>query len=297
MTSTTILLYNTHLFADTVPTLRTILDDDDRTDAMVRTILERQPDIVALCEVWADRRAARVAEALSGSYRSHFRPTTSSGFVMSSGLLLLSRLPIHRVSFTHYYDSAGSRSADMGYITAELSTPEGDGLLCRLILSHDQATFDNDIERYAAIRTQNRAKIQSTVSEFPRDDVPLIVTGDLNVIAETHGHPTDEYRKMCDQYGRLGLVDMYRALYPNPERDPAQWGLTYSGSTNPLLEAFDGVEMARSEQRLDYFWVSASTRSGWQKCAVEPSAYQYQRADGDTWPASDHYPLEATLTL
>ena len=81
------------------------------------------------------------------------------------------------------------------------------------------------------------------------------------------------------------------------------------------------LEMARSRERLDYFFVSESLREGWEQCAIEDQAYTYARPAGGPmwtadnrprynrdklrypsdltaeWPASDHYPLEATLRL
>ncbi len=294
---TTILLYNTHLFIETHPVLRTILDDDERTDAIVRSILGRQPEIVALCEVWADARATRVTRALERDYPYHFRPESRKGFVLSSGLLLLSRLPIRHAEFTPYHDLVDDHRADNGFISAAISRSDADELACRLILTHDQPTFDDDIERYAAIRTQNRARILCNAKEFSSDEVALIVVGDLNVIGESAGYSTAEYESMCEQYQSLDLVDMYRVMYPNPELDRTRWGLTYSGSGNPLIEAFDGKEMAQSEERLDYVWVSASTQSRWRKCAVERHAYEYHHSETEVWPASDHYPLEATLAL
>ncbi len=241
--TTTILFYNTHLFLDTHPVRRTILDDDERMDAIVSSILRRRPEIVALCEVWADARDSRVVRGLERDYPFHFRPETRAGFVLSSGLLLMSRLPIRQAEFTPYYDSADSHRPNMGFITAAISRPDADGLACRLIVTHDQATFDNDIERYAKIRTRNRTLIVRKASEFSSDQVPLIVVGDLNVIGES-----SEYESMREQYQGLDLVDMW-AMYPNRELDGTpQWGLTYSGSTNPLIEAFDGKEMAQSSE-------------------------------------------------
>ena len=294
---TTILVYNTHLFIETRPVLRTILDDEERTEAIVAAIVDRQPGIVALCEVWADTWATRMVAALERYYPFHFRPVSREGFALSSGLLLLSQLPIRQAQFNPYYDTVDTHRADMGFITAAISRRDSHELTCRLILTHDKATFDDDIERYAAIRTHNRARILAIANEFSSDEVPLIVVGDLNVIGESGGDSTAEYQSMCEQYQSLGLMDMYRTMYPNPQLDQTLWGLTYSGSLNPLLEAFDGKKMARSEERLDYVWVSASTQPGWSKCAVERHAYEYHPCGTEVWPASDHYPLEATLEL
>ena len=291
--TTTILFYNTHLFLDTHPVRRTILDDEERTDAIVSTILRRRPDIVALCEVWADARASRVIRGLERDYPFHFRPETRAGFVLSSGLLLMSRLPIRKAEFTPYYDSPDHRRADMGFVTAALSRPDTEQLACRLIMTHDQATFDFDVERYAKIRSQNRTRIIHRANEFPADGVPLIVTGDLNVIGESA-----EYEAMREHYEGLDLVDMWTTHHGRSQSAATpQEGLTFSGSANPLIEAFDGKEMAQSEERLDYVWVSASTRPDWRKCAVERHAYEYRHSATEIWPASDHYPLEATLEL
>lgn len=298
MEKTTILFYNTHLFLNLDKATRRIVDDEVRTQAIVRTIIERRPAVAALCEVWADVRAERVLEGLCERYRYHFRPTTRRGFFMSSGLLLASRHPIAHADFTPYYEEDdATHRADMGFVTAEIAGPDDGALRCRLVLTHNQATFDNDVARYAVVRDRNLSKVLERIEATPADGVPWIITGDLNVIAETDGRPTEEYRRVCERFRGYRLLDMYRNLHPDPEGCVAHRGLTYDGATNPLLDAFDGAEMARSRERLDYFWVSESSREGWGQCAIEDEAYTYVRPTGAIWPASDHYPLEATLML
>ncbi len=298
MEKTTILFYNTHLFLDLDRATRRIVDDEVRTESIVRSIIERQPGVAALCEVWADARVERVLEGLREHYRYHFRPTTRRGFFMSSGLLLASRWPIAHADFTPYYEEDDeAHRADMGFVTAEIARPDESALACRLVLTHNQATFDNDIARYAVVRDRNLSKVLERIEATPADGVPWIITGDLNVIAETDGRPTEEYRHLCDRLGGHKLLDMYRTLHPDPEDHIAHRGLTYDGATNPLLDVFDGAAIARSRERLDYFWVSESSREGWEQCAIEGDAYTYVRPTGVTWPASDHYPLEATLML
>ena len=60
MEKATLLFYNTHLFLDLDRATRRIVDDEERTQAIVQTIIERQPAVAGLCEVWADARAERV---------------------------------------------------------------------------------------------------------------------------------------------------------------------------------------------------------------------------------------------
>jgi len=240
----------------------------------------------------------RVLEGLREHYRHHFRPATRRGFFMSSGLLLASRWPIAHADFTPYYEEGdAAHRVDMGFVLAEIARPNESALACRLVLTHNQPTFDNDVARYAVVRERNMSKVLERIEATPADGVPWIITGDLNVIAEADGRPTEEYRRLCDRLGGHRLVDMYRTLHPGPEAHVAHRGLTYDGATNPLIDAFDGAEMARSRERIDYFWVSESSREGWQQCAIEDEAYTYVRPTGGTWPASDHYPLEATLML
>jgi len=298
MEKTAILFYNTHLFLDLDRATRRIVDDEVRTAAIVRSIIERRPAVAALCEVWADARVERVLEGLREHYRHHFRPATRRGFFMSSGLLLASRWPIAHADFTPYYEEgdAGHR-ADMGFILAEIARPDESALACRLVLTHNQPTFDNDVARYTVVRERNMSKVLERIEATPADGVPWIITGDLNVIAEAAGRPTEEYRRLCDRLGGHRLLDMYRTLHPGPEAHVAHRGLTYDGATNPLIDAFDGAEMAGSRERIDYFWVSESSREGWQQCVIEDEVYTYVRPTGGTWPASEHYPLEATLML
>jgi exonuclease III len=298
MEKTAILFYNTHLFLDLDRPARRIVDDEVRTAAIVRSIIERRPAVAALCEVWADARVERVLEGLREHYRHHFRPATRAGFFMSSGLLLASRWPIAHADFTPYNEEGdAAHRVDMGFVLAEIARPNESALACRLVLTHNQPTFDNDVARYAVVRERNMSKVLERIEATPADGVPWIITGDLNVIAEADGRPTDEYRRLCDRLGGHRLLDMYRTLHPDPEAHVAHRGLTYDGATNPLIDAFDGAEMAGSRERIDYFWVSESSREGWQQCAIEDEAYTYVRPTGGTWPASDHYPLEATLML
>ena len=62
MEKATLLFYNTHLFLDLDRATRRIVDDEERTQAIVQTITERRPAVAGLCEVWADARAERVLE-------------------------------------------------------------------------------------------------------------------------------------------------------------------------------------------------------------------------------------------
>ena len=48
MEKTTILFYNTHLFLDLDRATRRIVDDEVRTESIVRSIIERQPGVAAL---------------------------------------------------------------------------------------------------------------------------------------------------------------------------------------------------------------------------------------------------------
>ena len=57
MEKATLLFYNTHLFLDLDRPTRQIVDDEERTQAIVQTINERRPAVAGLCEVWADARA------------------------------------------------------------------------------------------------------------------------------------------------------------------------------------------------------------------------------------------------
>ncbi|MCZ6838636.1 MAG: hypothetical protein O7G13_05110, partial [Alphaproteobacteria bacterium] len=56
MEKATLLFYNTHLFLDLDRPTRRIVDDEERTQAIVQTITERRPAVAGLCEVWADAR-------------------------------------------------------------------------------------------------------------------------------------------------------------------------------------------------------------------------------------------------
>src|SRR5690606_17454908 len=116
-----------------------------------------------------------------------------SRLLASSGLFVASRLPLVDRSFTPYAHASGSeRFARKGILHVRLGGPGG-GI--ELFATHLQAHPEG-----AAVRRKQLAQARAFVERRVGIECahPILLGGDLNVIGEHPGGPTEEYREMRD---------------------------------------------------------------------------------------------------
>ena len=151
-----------------------------RMPKVAELVRKRQPDIVALQEIWS---GLDLDSGLFGPYRSAFAPRF--GTAPRGGLAVLvapaSRWQVSEVHFETYHASApwyriheGDGIGGKGILAVELRR-DGERLL--VLNTHLQAEYAQ--RRYAAVR---RAQLEQLGSYVARagDVAPILIAGDLN---------------------------------------------------------------------------------------------------------------------
>jgi hypothetical protein len=127
-----------------------------------------------------------------------------------------------------------------------------------------------------------------------------VLTGDLNIIGESNGYKTSEYRQCKAVMENVGLVDLFEKLcLPTPLNEDKN--CTLQGVNNPLISYFDGPDANAWMERLDYFFVSDALASNGADARLLNQQFVYSPSDNDRFPAecptSDHYAIYAKVVV
>jgi len=302
-TTISLISYNTHLFVGTPPAVFKSCDDELRRnaicDALIKLGSQGYADVVALCEVWADETFSYMANAIENPFRHSYRPISGGAFETSSGLALFSKYPIIKPSFTSFQDSKGWDSAsDKGFIMATIANQAGTPMF-KLITTHTQASYGDDLSPYEQVRANQLKQIMRAMHGAP-SGTKWVLTGDLNIIGESNGYKTSEYRQCKAVMENVGLVDLFANLYPPTPLNKGQ-NCTLQGVNNPLISYFDGPDANAWMERLDYFFVSNALASSGADAKLLNRQFVYSPSDSDKFPAacptSDHYAIYAKVVV
>ena len=108
--SAAILLYNTHLFGDTLPIMseKHTHEDKFRAFAIADAVEATDADVVLLTEVWDKNLAKIILAQTADHYPNSYLPEQRNIFGFGSGLLILSKFAIIDPSTTKYSWLIGS---------------------------------------------------------------------------------------------------------------------------------------------------------------------------------------------
>jgi endonuclease/exonuclease/phosphatase family metal-dependent hydrolase len=191
-------------------------------DGRLHRIGEQLPllgaDVAALQEVWTPKARRQLAAAAHRAGYPHVWHNRAS--LRSSGLMLLSRLPLHQPRFRrfalgglpqrlHHGDFYGGK----GFVLVELATPEH---TLSLINTHLVARYQ-DREGPDEYRGHRAAQVVEIAAAVNRRPEPVVALGDFNI---REGQP--EYRVLL---GLTGLRDAAADLdrrQPTVARDRAE---------------------------------------------------------------------------
>jgi exonuclease III len=331
--SLSILVYNTHLFGETLVTgaIGISHQDNRRAEIIATKINSSGADIVGLVEVWDDKVHDIIINAVRGVYpysydqgRNDVNLWPWSLQLTGHGLLLLSKYPLSETDFVEYKDRNGEDAVSRkGIITAKAELPNpsagGSPIKVRFFLTHTQAgeTPEDKENRKKNIR-QLQEFIQPNGNVKRNDkDIPIFCLGDFNVIAECFGtgspneeckepgQKTSEYQQMLSilqEEEKVGLTDFYRELHSNFNEYP---GYTYlsegEDQPNKLITRFARKDAkSKVHQRLDYIFYSQKGSA----IKVTPTeakvleGYTYSDSNsGEEMDLSDHEPLWGKFDL
>ncbi|MEO7730771.1 MAG: endonuclease/exonuclease/phosphatase family protein [Kofleriaceae bacterium] len=293
MSSLQALQYNVHLFEGTVVEAKplpppTVYEDAERALAIIGELLASGADLIGLTEVWANATKLQFIDGLKSSYLHSYWDGNDNKLQLGSGLLLLSKYPLSSMAFSEFANLTGVDAlSQKGFITAMVATPSP----LFVVLTHTQSG-ETDDDRDA--RQLNLAQLAKEIPHTRPPDVPTLLMGDLNVIAETtSGQPCPQYESLLAYFHSFSVTDVYRTLHPDASQDP---GYTYDAVDNRLIAIFAPTDTEQGlRQRLDYLFAAGLTA---RSAAQLSTTYQYQDSQtGEMMDLSDHYPLLCSFTL
>ncbi len=312
---TNLLLYNAHLFGDNPSWGNALTNfvtgrpqkhfDNERLSALVITLRTfgqggKAPDVIGLCEIWDNRYASFIDRNLKALYQYSYRPRIKPGtsrerIVLGPGLMLLTKLRIIQKSWTPFHNTNSLDSlSQKGFLHVRLAANKKRRV--NVILTHLQSGMTKeDIDTRLLQLGQLREFIEKRLSVT--NDVPTIIMGDLNIIAENEdGLATEEYSRAITI---LPAIDVFRSVHPDAQNDP---GYTSDAQTNHLLNIFHGDTHRR--KRLDFFLsIDPRKTMRWTNCNVKKLPMKLPSnkrvTTSGVWPKyiSDHFALVAKFVF
>lgn len=326
-TTFSVLTWNTHLFGDIV--LLPSWQDYERADdigtylAGRRDQIDREIDLVSLCEVWDEDLFVGGGGAFGIRPRSGYpnwmifndiKPgvtwcgPVSEPRVLHSGLALMTKHPMADLQRVFYDQCSGACPAGFGSPDCLASkgflatTVVKDGFAIRVYATHTQADDDKDAVqvREAQIRQLNDS---IAVYRVTHPSHAVFVMGDMNVIGET----AEQYDYVWARFQEFGGRDAARNTAAVTMYNNHRVADTLT-SYNELALYFDPTPF---NQRLDYVWYFPSLDGHVQvqptfvdsprvRSSVLRTAYGSGTKVGNELTSdelSDHYPLEARFRL
>ena len=242
-----------------------------RIENVVEWLRSAEPDVLLLQEIKCETNAFPAFELQALGYQA-----AVVGQKSYNGVALLSRLPMTNVieHLPGAVDDSQSR-----YIEATIG---GVRIACAYLPNGNPINTDKFEYKLAWIR-----RLQTHLLETMAKEYPVILGGDLNIIAE----PIDIYdingwqqdalyhprtRKAYWELLGLGLTDAYRTLHPGQAQAYTFWD--YQGGAWPQDKGL----------RIDYFLLSPEAADKLVACEID-------RAPRGKEKASDHTPLVLTI--
>jgi endonuclease/exonuclease/phosphatase family metal-dependent hydrolase len=211
-------------------------------DEIISRIKAKSPDIVGLCEVFADDERETIRTKVKQIY-PHFREGPDEDDLDSDGgLLLLSKHPILQHHQIIYRDCAGADCfANKGVIHIRVHPPSSPTPF-DIFFSHTQNIEEDGGKDalYAQLTRMNKM-----IQDHADPNIPTLIMGDLNIPGEVPEH----YNQLIK---RLGIpVDLWIVAGNTTE------GFTFT-SDNNFYE--DDDDNPHQNQRLDFILMKAGLR-------------------------------------
>jgi exonuclease III len=246
---------------------------------VIQRIKITNPDVVCLCEAFADGEREKIISELSDYKYFREGPDKSPSFLSDGGLLILSRTPILKDDHIIYSKAVSSDSwAHKGAIYIQVR-PVDALHSWDIFFTHTQDIDpgnDRSFEGKDALYSQ-LTELAKMV-EVKRDpNIPTIITGDLNIPAEIKAH----YDTMINTLDNKGLIsDLWKRKYADP-------GFTYSKNNNFYK---DIGRTPHYNSRLDYFLLKPGISFYPTLREVEILKWTHNGRN-----VSDHFGIQATF--
>lgn len=218
-------------------------DRDGVVEEIISRIAALSPDVVGLCEVFADGEREQIRTDLQHIYPHFQEGPDEEDLESDGGLLLLSKHPMIKQYQIIYRQCAGDDCfANKGIIYAQVHPPNSP-MPYDIFYSHTQ-NIEEDGGKEVLYKQLTR--MMGLILDVADKNIPTIVMGDLNIPGEMPEH----YKELI---GRLGRPVDFWTVAGNP---PAS-GFT-STSDNNFYE--DSEDIPDQNQRLDYILMRAGRK-------------------------------------
>lgn len=219
-------------------------DREGAIAGLVADVRSRAPDVVGLCEVFADDERDRIRSDLGAIYPFFREGPDEADLESDGGLLVLSRHPLLAANDMIYRDCAGVDCfANKGVLHVRVRPP-GSPTAYDLFYTHMQNIDEDGGED--TLRAQLTA-LSQMITRHADPDIPAIVFGDLNVPAFAPHHH-------ADLLARLGApVDLWVVA-----GNPAASGPTVIRDSDFFEDADDRPPR---DERLDFVLLKEGTKA------------------------------------
>jgi len=209
---------------------------------IISQIKARSPDVVGLCEVFADDERKTIRTKVKQIYPHFEEGPDEDDLDSDGGLLLLSKHPILQHHQIIYRDCAGADCfANKGVIHIRVQPPSSP-MPYDIFFSHTQNIEEDGGKKalYAQLTRMN-----GMIQDYADPNIPTLIMGDLNIPGEVPEH----YNQLIK---RLGIpVDLWIVAGNTTE------GFTFT-SDNNFYE--DDDDNPHQNQRLDFMLMKAGLR-------------------------------------
>ena len=278
-------MYNVHLFGNSLPywfqwVALLHYQDRKRLAAIANQLLTETADVVGLVEIWDDSMARELCTSVCDQYPHSWRvqPSQAHPWKIGTGLLFLSRHPLHDQEFIQFTDHVNGEQyfAEKG-VAIVTAVPSGENALpVRVLLTHTQSGI---LPRDRLARAKDFRTIARLLNRS--NNVFTVIMGDFNTLSDED-----------DLYEYLQATDMCEAC-----TDPGEFVDTYDSVANvtvckfyPILRLFP--HRCRFDRILYRRPLGDAGALQPQTFSVDRGADQY-RFSKDAFPCSDHWPVRA----
>lgn len=264
---------------------------------LARFARDSSPQIIVLEEVWNDRHAKAIVDALEPLGYSAVRPVERGLLGLTSGLLLLLQSPLRVLDwrFTRFTRNTFMDSfSRKGVLEATLEDPSDGGARIALVAAHTVALDTSngtpkDKGQVDAFNAQADQILSALRNRSEGGMIPALLVGDFNV---GPGYADAEYRRIADS---VGLVEVGASLSPQPliTWDPG----------NPLVKY--GRYPAEPPAKIDHVFMQNGASGIWKAIdarlafteQAESLALTPKSGSPVAVPLSDHYGFLAEVRL
>jgi endonuclease/exonuclease/phosphatase family metal-dependent hydrolase len=218
-------------------------DREGAVNEIIARIKVISPDVVGLCEVFADGERETIRTDVKNIYPHSHEGPDEGDIESDGGLLVLSKHPILQGHQIIYRDCAGDDCfANKGVIHIRVQPP-GSPMPYDIFYSHTQNIEEDGGKEalYAQLTTMN-----NMIQIFADPNIPSLVMGDLNIPGEVPEH----YNQLISRLGKP--VDFWTVAGNTPAS-----GFTFVADNN-FYE--DDDDNPHENQRLDYILMKAGLK-------------------------------------